>query len=74
MGPNYAQYFDDEATVTTLHYPVEQFPQKVKSVSFDKVDSIQGTLKGIKGQYLLFSDDRVLNVRKHNGYQLCLET
>jgi hypothetical protein len=42
----------------------------VISVSFDKDPVISGILNGIKGQYLFFSDGRVLNIRKHNGYFL----
>ena len=28
---------------------------------------------GIKGQYLLLDENRVLNIRKHNGYHLRFE-
>ena len=30
-------------------------------------------LCGIKGQYLMFDDGTVLNIRKHNGYEIALE-
>ncbi|MFK8016911.1 MAG: DUF2797 domain-containing protein [Gammaproteobacteria bacterium] len=66
-------YLDADDTVTRIEYPVEQFPEKVKSVGFDKLPTIEGTLLGIKGQYLLLDGDRVLNVRKHNGYFLSVE-
>jgi len=56
-----------------MKLPVEQFPDKVKSVGFDKLPEISGTLQGIKGQYLLFDKDRVLNIRKHTGYVIKLE-
>ena len=59
---------DDE--ITTINYPVLQYPEKVKSVSFDKDAVITGKLIGIKGQYLIFDDNRVLNIRKHNGYKV----
>jgi hypothetical protein len=39
-------------------------------VTFDKDPVIAGILNGIKGQYLIFSDGRVLNLRKHSGYSL----
>lgn len=64
------KYIDSDNIVSELNYPVIQFPQKIKSVSFDKISEIIGTLSGIKGQYLIFSDERVLNIRKHNGYYL----
>ncbi len=61
-------YMSDEDEITSIEYPVQQYPKKVKSVGFDKQPHIEGTLIGIKGQYLLFDDDRVLNIRKHEGY------
>ncbi|MEM6639821.1 MAG: DUF2797 domain-containing protein [Pseudomonadota bacterium] len=61
-------YVDDDMRVWPINYPVEAYPTKVKSLSFDKQPVVEGTLAGIKGQYLIFDDGRVLNVRKHNGY------
>ena len=63
-----AQYMSEDDTIVEIDYPVLEFPQKVKSVGFDKIPHIEGTLLGIKGQYLLLDDDRVLNIRKHEGY------
>ena len=59
--------------VTTLNYPVEQYPEKVKALNLDKTPEISGTLVGIKGQYLIF-DTGVLNIRKYSGYQINLST
>ncbi|WP_319591618.1 DUF2797 domain-containing protein [uncultured Draconibacterium sp.] len=64
------KYIDEENEVTKINYPVEQFPVKIKSIGFDKLPEVTGTLAGIKGQYLIFDDSRVLNIRKHNGYFL----
>lgn len=61
---------DDEPVV--VDYPVTTYPVKVKSVGFDKLPRIEGKLLGIKGQYLLLDDDRVLNMRKHQGYLIRL--
>lgn len=61
-------YFTDDEKITEIVYPVSQYPEKVKSVGFDKEKMIAGKLQGIKGQYLIFEDDRVLNIRKHGGY------
>lgn len=52
-----------------INYPIEQYPEKVKSFNFDKTPIVEGTLMGIKGQYLIF-DTGVLNVRKFSGYNL----
>ena len=64
------QYIDTDDTVCAIEYPVTQYPEKVKSVGFDKIPEIEGNLAGIKGQYLIFDDNRVLNIRKHNGYRV----
>lgn len=57
---------DDE--VMELKYPVIKYPEKVNSINFDKVPEINGRLAGIRGQYLIFSDGRVINLRRHSGY------
>lgn len=61
-------YMSEDDDITVIHYPVQQYPTKIKSLGFDKQAHIEGTLVGIKGQYLLLDDDRVLNIRKHEGY------
>jgi len=66
----YVQYFIDNNEITSIEYPVVDFPAKVNSVNFDKVEQISGKLIGIKGQYLIFDQGRVLNIRKHNGYEV----
>ncbi|MBS3770520.1 MAG: DUF2797 domain-containing protein [Bacteroidales bacterium] len=38
------------------------------TVSFDEIDKYTGVLNGIKGQYFIFEDGSVFNLRKHNGY------
>ncbi len=57
---------DDEVNI---EYPILEVPKKISSFSFDKKPLIEGTLTGIKGQYLIF-DNGVLNMRKHQGYYL----
>jgi hypothetical protein len=54
-------------------YPVESYPEKISSISLDKISQIDGKILGIKGQYLIF-DCGVLNVRSHTGYEIMLET
>jgi hypothetical protein len=60
--------YDDD--ITKINYPVTDPLQNIKSLSFDKTPDIKAILKGIKGQYLIFKNDTVLNIRKHNGYYL----
>lgn len=64
------EFFSEDDEIIDINYPVLEFPEKVKSLSFDKMDHIEGILKGIKGQYLLLDGDRVLNIRKHTGYEI----
>ncbi|RZV33722.1 MAG: DUF2797 domain-containing protein [Chromatiales bacterium] len=66
------QFIDTDDTVCSIDYPVNRYPEKVKSVGFDKQPEIEGCLAGIKGQYLIFDDNRVLNIRKHNGYRITI--
>lgn len=68
VAPDMQAYLSDDDKVWEINYPVETFPAKVKSLSFDKLPEIEGTLTGIKGQYLILDEGRVLNIRKHNGY------
>jgi hypothetical protein len=51
-----------------LHFPVETYPTSVKCVGFDKENTIEGKLMGIKGQYLIFENGAVLNILKHTGH------
>ena len=69
----YVKYFIDDNEIVDINYPVLQYPEKVKSLSFDKEQKITGKLIGIKGQYLIFEDNQVINIRKHNGYKVEIE-
>ena len=53
-----------------INFPIIDTPNKIKSFSFDKHETYEDTLIGIKGQYLLFKNDTVLNIRKHTGYDI----
>lgn len=59
----------DKSAVLNIDYPVIEYPVKVTSRSFDKESLIEGTLLGIKGQYLIL-DNGVVNIRKHTAYQV----
>lgn len=67
------KYITPDSNFTSIEYPVLKYPQKINSIGFDKIPNVQGTLNGIKGQYLILDDDRVLNIRKHSGYFLQFE-
>ena len=59
--------------VVDIHYPVENYPSRVTSLSFDKTPTIEGVLQGIKGQYLIL-DTGVINIRKHTSYQVSVSS
>jgi hypothetical protein len=64
------QFFSESEEVTHIQYPVVEFPTTLKSLSFDSTPTISGKLMGIKGQYLILDEGRVVNIRKHTGYQV----
>lgn len=68
------QYVTDNHRVMELEYPVLEYPQKIKSFNLEKDHIVEGTLTGIKGQYLMFGDRGVINVRKFGGYLVVLAT
>ena len=57
-----------EDEVTQISYPVMEFPTKISSHNFDKNPTVEGTLLGIKGQYLIL-DTGVINIRKFTSYE-----
>ena len=73
LAPELQNYESEDNEITEITYPVTEYPEKVKSLSFDKLEEITGRLWGIKGQYLIFDDGTVLNMRKHTGYLVELE-
>jgi hypothetical protein len=60
------------AVTHDIHYPVEEYPVKIKSLNLDKTPAFTGVLQGIKGQYLMLDEDRVINIRKFAGYNATL--
>jgi len=54
-----------------IQYPVQAYLPKITSFDLDKTPVVEGTLQGIKGQYLIF-DTGVINVRKFTAYQLAI--
>ena len=52
-----------------IEYPVLEYPVKVVSHNMDKNPLVEGTLMGIKGQYLIL-DNGVINIRKYTAYHV----
>ncbi|MBF6623163.1 MAG: DUF2797 domain-containing protein [Pseudomonas stutzeri] len=62
-----------DAEVVEIRYPVEAYPTKIVSLDLEKTPVVEGTLKGIKGQYLIL-DTGVINIRKFTAYQVAAST
>ncbi|MCO4822944.1 MAG: DUF2797 domain-containing protein [Flavobacteriaceae bacterium] len=60
-------YFIANNSETNLEFPVNQYPEKPKSLNLIKSQEFIGKLVGIKGQYLIFEDQTVFNVRANEG-------
>ncbi len=63
------EYFEvANANLYQFEYPVLEYPTKVTSLNLEKNKNFAGQLVGIKGQYLLFKNGIVFNVRSYEGY------
>ena len=62
------------SVITGLALNIDELGRPLCPCNFypDKQAEIEGCLAGIKGQYLIFDDNRVLNIRKHNGYRITM--
>ncbi|MGB0166658.1 MAG: DUF2797 domain-containing protein [Luteibaculum sp.] len=66
-------FISERDEVFEFKYPVLEYPSKTTSVKLDKMPEFHGILSGIKGQYWMFSDGRVINWRNHGGYHVAIE-
>jgi hypothetical protein len=71
FDPGYGDYILAEGQeIYEFIYPVNSYPSRVVSLSPEKNPEIFLTLTGIRGQYLIFGDQGVLNVRNCSGYEI----
>lgn len=61
-------YHPEKDDLCEINYPVLSYPTKVISLNLDKSPNFSGKLMGIKGQYLIFEDGTVFNIRTFEGY------
>jgi hypothetical protein len=67
-------YFEEEKTESyQITYPVLAYPTKINSLNLEKTATFKGRLIGIRGQYLMFENGIVFNVRNHEGFVVSLE-
>ncbi len=65
------EYINEE--VSRFTYPVHEPPGKIKSLSLDRIQQLSEPLLGMRGQYLFFPSG-ALNIRKHTGYRVKIES
>ena len=65
-------FLENNVKITEIEFPVLQYPKKIKTLNLEKTQHYSGKLKGVKGQYLLFEDNTVFNVRNNEGYMVIL--
>ena len=66
-------YSIQEEIIWKFSYPVVSFPNKIDSVlNFSKIASFEKKLIGMKGQYLLFDDQTIFNLRANEGHYINL--
>ena len=63
----------DNTKSLKLEFPINTYPEKIKSLNLTKTPTYMGQLSGIKGQYLIFDDDTVFNVRSNEGTIVSLQ-
>ncbi|CAM1350775.1 DUF2797 domain-containing protein [Tenacibaculum crassostreae] len=67
------EYYIANNTETNIQFPVDKYPKKPKSLNLEKEQTYRGKLVGIKGQYLIFEDETVFNVRANEGLVVKIE-
>ena len=70
---NLLHYFIDASNVLSIDFPVVEYPDNPKSIKLNKDSFFSGILKGVKGQYLIFEKNQVLNYRAHEGHIFKIE-
>ena len=68
LGSDFEKYFKINSQLIKFNYQIQQPVESVKSVSLKKSNDIEGKLVGVKGQYLIFEDSSVFNVRSNEGF------
>lgn len=67
------KYYLKNNELIEFEYPIAKSLEKINSFNIEKFKSIKKKLIGIKGQYLLFDDNHVLNIRKYSGYNFTIK-
>ena len=63
-------FISENDEIIEFNYPVLKYPIQPNLINLEKTPIFEGKLLGIKGQYLLFENDFVLNIRRHTGFEV----
>jgi hypothetical protein len=70
LDTEFQKYLTFDKRITSIDYPIEKYPKKIKALNLDKTKKISGAITGIKGQYIFFDTERVINIRKFSAYEV----
>jgi len=70
LPENLQEYLCSDDSITEIEYPNTAFPIKITSLDFEKEPLVTGKLTAIKGQSLIFNNEKVINIRKFGGYNV----
>lgn len=68
---NCVNYFLINNIINKFYYPFNEdflIEKNIKTINLKKIKDFRKKLIGIKGQYLIFDDGYVLNIRNHEGF------
>jgi len=68
LADDLKKFIVNDNEIWQINFPLLEIPNKITSIKIDKTTVIDGTLTGIKGQYLIFDNEFVVNIRTHSGY------
>lgn len=70
---NESKFYLADNSIYTFEYPIISIPQKIKTLNLKKQREFEGVLTGVKGQYWIFEDGTVWNVRGHEGFYVQID-
>jgi len=68
-----AFYLNNDILELNINYPFYEEINKINVLKLELRQQIIKKLIGIKGQYLIFQDNFVLNIRNHEGFKIILK-
>jgi hypothetical protein len=70
LDADFKKYLTFDKKITKINYPIKEYPKKVTALNLDKTATVSGTITGIKGQYIYFDTEKVINIRKFGAYEV----